>query len=144
MVHRAMLNVPVLICGGGLSTKMEEAAHIKCFFYYALRSKSLALPGVNTCGYQCSSVTFCGSTLLNYSWNIFIPWSIFWPVCDLSCTHVLAVNHSPTECLLILSIVTRQVTLFDFALQAHTTDTMHSLTVLPRTSFYSHSVQWHT
>jgi hypothetical protein len=108
---------------GELSTEMETAALIKCIFHHLLRSKSLTLPVVNTCFSQSSSVTFCGSALLNYSQNIFIPWSIVWPGCGLSCTHTLAVNQSPTEYLLVLAVVTTQLTLFDCALQACMTDT---------------------
>lgn len=102
---------------------MEKAADIKCFFHHGLHSQPLTLPGVSTCFSQSSSVTFCGSALLNYSLKIFIRWAIVWLVCDMSCAHMLAINHSPTEYLLILAIATRQLTPFDCALQAHTTDT---------------------
>lgn len=71
--------------------------------------------------FQSSNVTFCGSALLNGSWNTIVSLTIVCTVHDLWCIHMLAINHSSTEYMLLLAIIR---TLSNYALQACPTDSV--------------------
>jgi hypothetical protein len=95
VAHQALLNISVLISGGNDQQRWQQLHNGQaCFFLRSLRGQTLTLLRANAHFSQSSNVAFCGGALLNRSWNAVITWAIVWPMCGLSCTHMLAISRS--------------------------------------------------